>query len=756
MDRISQRPRDTGNDVERPQGQPHASDPALPGCQHPDSLLVSGLAAALAAKGPAYQPRTHHLDERGLPLYTNRLIRETSPYLLQHAHNPVSWYPWGDEAFERARAEGKPVLLSVGYSTCHWCHVMERESFEDLEIARTLNEHFVAIKVDREERPDVDSQYMLAVQLMTGRGGWPMTVALTPDRRPFFAGTYFPARDGDRGALLGFESILRQLATRYRAEPELVTTVAARATAALVAAARPQRPAGVPGEGAIQRAVAQLAAGFDPRHGGFGGAPKFPTPANLELLARACRSDRSPQARAMLERTLEAMAAGGIYDHVGGGFHRYATDARWLVPHFEKMLYDNAQLVVAYLEGYQLTGRADFAQVAADTLDYLRREMLAPEGGFHSATDADSEVPEQGHRQEGWFFTWTPEELAAVLGSEDAAKVAAYYGASAGGNFEGRSVLHVSAPLPDVASNLGRSVEALQRTLAHAVPRLYVARSTRPRPLRDDKLIAAWNGLAISAFARGAMVLGRSEDAASAVRAAQAVLRDLRVDGLLRRTCSDGQARHGGTLEDYAFVAQGLLDLHEATHDPHWLDEARALHTTLRQRYWDEAEGGFFRTPAGQPDLLVREKPSYDGAEPSGNSVAVLNLLRLAQLTGEAAYRHMAERSLQAFGGALERGVGSPKMLCALDWYLGEPLEILIVGPNPGGSAPLEAVVHGSFVPHRTLVVAAEGEDLERQARSVPALADKRSLGGQATAYVCRGQRCEAPTADPETLRRLI
>ncbi|MBI2375704.1 MAG: thioredoxin domain-containing protein [Deltaproteobacteria bacterium] len=728
-----------------------------PGAEPFAGDLIARLERAWSTRPAGYRPRTRYLLENGSPRFTNRLFLESSPYLLQHAHNPVSWYPWGNEAFEAAKRLGRPVLLSIGYSTCHWCHVMEEESFEDEEIARYLNEHYVAIKVDREELPDVDSLYMTAVQLLTGRGGWPMTVVLTPDREPFFAGTYFPARDGDRGARKGFLSILRELQVAYRSQPDQVVATARQVTARLQAAAQPQRPGDLPGPAAIQRAVAGFAERFDPDHGGFGDAPKFPTPSILELLARYDRRTGDPQARRMVERTLEEMAAGGIYDQLGGGFHRYSTDARWLVPHFEKMLYDNAQLVMVYLEGYQLTGRADFARVARETLDYVRREMTDPTGGFYSATDADSPVPGKDHAEEGWFFTWTAAELRAALGESSARAFGAYHGVTERGNFEGRNILHVPAPIEEVARSLGRGREELAATLRAARETLYEVRRGRPPPLRDDKLIAAWNGLMISAFARGALALQEPGYATSAVAAAELILSRMKEGDTLRRTWKDGRARHAGTLDDYAFVAQGFLDLHEATHDPRWLREAIALHETLSARFWDGVNGGFFFTPDGHEGLLAREKPDYDGAEPSGNSVAILNLLRLEELTTEGHYRSAAERSLRAFSGSLLRGGGgTPRMLCALDYYLDRPVEIVIVSPAPGAAAELESVLHRTFVPNRIFVRATEGADLELQARLIPLLAEKRVLKGKATAYVCRGRYCELPTAAPEVFARQL
>ncbi|HZP42527.1 MAG TPA: thioredoxin domain-containing protein, partial [Candidatus Binatia bacterium] len=463
-----------------------------PGAAARPADVVARLAAALAAKGPDYRPHTRHLRPDGTPRWTNRLILAASPYLLQHAHNPVDWYPWGDEVFDRARREGKPVLLSIGYSTCHWCHVMEEESFEDEEVARALNEHYVAIKVDREERPDLDEAYMTAVQLMTRSGGWPMTVWLTPERRPFYGGTYFPARDGDRGIPTGFLTLLTRLHEIFVADPLRVAAQADRVVAAVESLGTPAPGDAPPDASALRAAVATWSASFDPEHGGFGPAPRFPTPAALDVLLRWHRRTGDPRALAMVTATLEHMAAGGIHDQVGGGFHRYATDVAWTVPHFEKTLPDNAALAATYVTAWQATGRPEFAAVARDVLDWLAREMSDPRGGFWSATDADSGTGE------GAFFTWTPAEVEAVLPPDAAAAVEAFFDVRAPGSSGGRSILHAPRPLAAVAAERGTTPEALAATLAAARAVLRAARDRRPRPATDTKIVAAWNGLAIS------------------------------------------------------------------------------------------------------------------------------------------------------------------------------------------------------------------------------------------------------------------
>ncbi|MBI4169785.1 MAG: thioredoxin domain-containing protein [Acidobacteria bacterium] len=730
----------------------------LPGAAlHPQELLER-FEARLEEMGRAYRPRTRHLRPEGRAKYTNRLFLSSSPYLLQHAHNPVDWYPWGDEAFETARRIGRPVLLSVGYSTCHWCHVMEEESFEDEEIARFMNENYVAIKVDREERPDVDAIYMSAVQALTGGGGWPMTVWLTPDRKPFYGGTYFPARDGDRGARLGFLTLLGRLRAIYDEQPDRV----AQSAAGLAEAIR-QRLAPPPGGGSLPgadvlRAAAELyRARYDAAHGGLQGAPKFPSSLPIRFLLRHQRRTGDRKSLEMAAMSLEKMAAGGMYDQVGGGFHRYSTDSRWLVPHFEKMLYDNALLAVAYLEGYQATGREGFARVAREILRYVERDMTSPEGAFYSATDADSLVP-CGHREEGYFFTWTPAEIEKALGKENARIVSSCYGVTAQGNFEGRNILHVPRPLPELARELKLDPRRLGAILDEARESLYRVRAERPVPLRDEKILAAWNGLMISGNARAALVLGEERHARVAARAADFVLRNLQSDGRLLRSYKDGGARHNAYLDDYAFLTAGLLDLFEATGERRWLEEAIALDAVLESQYEDRTGGGFFMTSGDHEALLAREKPAYDGAEPSGNSVALMNLLRLHEFTTNDRYRRRAERAFKAFEPVLERSPSAlSEMLLAVDFQLDTPKEIIIVTPpGPDGAEPLLAELRRAFVPNRILVVVSEGEQLAALSRIVPLVGGKLAREGKATAYVCERRVCELPTIDPGIFAKQI
>ena len=748
----------SGSDAARPEkasaGAPVASPP---GAVPYDEALARRLAGALAGRGPGYRPRTHHLAPDGAPLYTNRLILESSPYLLQHAHNPVDWFPWGEEAFSRARELDRPVILSIGYATCHWCHVMERESFEDEQIARYMNEHFIAIKVDREERPDIDNVYMAAVQALSGQGGWPMTVVLTADREPFFAGTYFPPRGGARGASQGFWEILHALEDMYRNERDRVVAQAALVSRQLASSLSGHAPEGVPQAGAVVAAARALAGAFDPINGGFSSGQKFPRPATLQLLLRYHRRSGDPQALAMVETTLERMAQGGIHDQIGGGFHRYTVEPTWLVPHFEKMLYDNAQLAVVYLEAYQVTGREDFAAVVRRTLDYAAREMAAPEGGFYSATDADSPAP-TGHDEEGWFFTWTPSEIRAALGEPLATRLIAWYGVTPEGNFEGRNILHTPQPLERVAAGLQIEPAVLADSIAQGNARLYEARAHRPPPITDTKVLTAWNGLLLSAYARAAQVLGVERYRDVAIRTARFLLDRCRKGDRLYRTWANGRPGKPGVLSDYAFLAAGLLDLYETTHDPHWLEEAMALHGTLLGQFWDAGQGGFYISAADGEQLLAREKPAYDGAEPSGNSVALINLLRLHELTGMDEYRVTAGRSLAAFGRMMSRNpLAVPLMLCALDYHLDRPKEIVLVTPGPvTAAAPFLARLAEQFVPNRVLIVAGGQADRARLEQLIPLLEQRGARDGKTTAYVCEGRVCQFPTTDPETFSRQI
>jgi uncharacterized protein YyaL (SSP411 family) len=676
----------------------------------------------------------------------NRLANETSPYLLQHANNPVDWYPWGPEALAKARAEDRPILLSVGYSACHWCHVMEHESFEDPETAALMNERFVNVKVDREERPDVDSIYMTAVQQMTGHGGWPMTVFLAPDGAPFWGGTYFPPEP--RHGMPAFRQVLTALADAWDNRRGDVSRSADELREML------QRTNAAAGQrstldtGILDRAFEGLAHRFDARHGGLGGAPKFPQPMLLELMLRHWRRTGSADALRMAEVTLRRMAAGGIYDHLGGGFHRYSVDAEWLVPHFEKMLYDNALLARAYLHAYLATGNDAYRRVVDEVLEYALREMRTPEGAFASAQDADSEG------EEGVFYVWTPEEIDAALGPEDGPLVRLYYGVTEGGNFEGRSILHVTRTLADAAKEAGVTAERMADAVARGRTVLYEARAKRVWPGRDDKVLTAWNAMMIHTLAEAARVTERGEWRDAAVAAADFLLTKLRPEGRLLRTYKDGRAKIGAFLEDHALLADALLALYEATFDARWVAEARALADEMLARFWDEGQGQLYDTASDAEPLVVRPRDVFDNATPSGNSVAVGVLLRLARLVGEERYARPAVRVLEAMAATAERvPVGFGHLLGALDLHLSAPREVAVAGvPGERRTDALLQVLSRAYLPN--VVVALARPDDAASAAVVPLLAGREMVEGKAAAYVCERFACRLPVTEPRSLAR--
>ncbi len=706
-------------------------------------------------RGASYQPRTRHLDDQGGAIYTNRLFLESSPYLLQHAHNPVDWYPWGEEAFDTARRLDRPVLLSVGYATCHWCHVMEEESFEDEEVAGYLNDNYIAVKVDREERPDVDAIYMSAVQAITGRGGWPMTVWLTPERKPFYGGTYFPARDGDRGSPTGFLTLLKKIRRSYDVNRDLVVRSADELSRTVRQMLVPAAAGRLPVDGLMARAIASSKTRFDAAHGGIAGAPKFPSSLPVRLLLRHHRRTGESDSLKMAALTLMKMAAGGMNDQVGGGFHRYSTDASWRVPHFEKMLYDNALLVAAYIEGWQASGNPRFRQVAVKTLDYVAREMTSPEGAFFSATDADSLTP-SGRREEGWYFTWTPAELDDVLGVDDARIAAAVYGVQAGGNFASRSVLFLPRELEAVAGDLGLSTGQLAADVDRINAALYAQRQQRPAPLRDDKILAAWNGLMISAFARAGFALDDSSCIDRAERAADVILNRMVVGGRLKRSFKDGAASGNGFLDDHAFLVAALLDLFEATADLRWLAHAVELDQTLADQFEDHGTGGFFMTADDHEALIAREKPAMDGALPSGNAVALTNLLRLYGLTTEPSYLERARQGLVAFSAVMEANPPAfGEMLLALDDLLHPPLQVIIVTPANADAAWFTDRLRSVFLPGSLTMIVTESSAAQLS-RRLALFRGKTAAGGKATAYVCQNGACRLPVTTADGLMQQL
>ncbi len=675
----------------------------------------------------------------------NRLINETSPYLLQHANNPVDWYAWGEEALQRALAEDKPIMVSIGYSACHWCHVMERESFEDPDIASLMNEYFVNIKVDREERPDLDNLYMNAVQALTGSGGWPLTVFLTPEGKPFYGGTYFPP-DDSRGTP-SFPRVLMAMADVYRNQRGNVIQATQQLMSHLQHMTQTPRSMEPLTPDILHQVFQVLVQNYDYQNAGFGAAPKFPQPMTYELVLRYYNLTKSPRALEMVELALEKMSRGGIYDQLGGGFHRYSTDPYWLVPHFEKMLYDNALLSCLFLHTYQATGNPMYRRIVEETLDYVLREMTDPSGGFYSTQDADSEG------EEGKFFLWTEEEMDAVLGAEDSALVGGYFGIMEGGNFEGKNILNVPQEAESFAAEAGITLEELEAAIGRAKGLLLEIREGRVHPARDDKILSAWNGLMIRGFAEAAAVLRREDYLQAAASCASFVLESLRQDGRLLRTYKDGQAKLKGYLEDYAFVADGLLALYEASFDHRWLEEARSLVDSMIDLFWEEVENVFYDTGTDHEDLIVRPRDFFDNATPCGSSVAAGVLLRLSVFTGDSEYSRRGASALRSMHQYLTRApLGTGHWLCALDFYLSTPKEIAIVGEmdSPATQGLLE-VVHSRYLPNKVLA-GSEPDSLARGSGATPLLESRQQVGGSPTAYVCQNYVCQLPVTEPEAL----
>ncbi len=661
----------------------------------------------------------------------NKLIEESSPYLRQHAHDPVEWYPWGEEALQKAEAENKPIFLSIGYSACHWCHVMARESFRDPETAELLNEHFVSIKVDREERPDLDRIYMRGVQALTGGGGWPMSVFLTPDGKPFYAGTYFPPEP--RHGMPSFKHVLRTIIDAWQNQREDLLEGSRRVVESIerrMAARAPERDLE---PHTLARAFRNLERDFDDRHGGWDGAPKFPQPMTVEFLLRQYRLAEDPEALRMVVETLDAMARGGIYDHLGGGFHRYSVDRRWLVPHFEKMLYDNAQLARVYLHGWQVTGEPLFRAVVEETLDYVVREMTDPAGGFYATQSAETEG------EEGKFFVWSSEEIERLLGDQ-APRFMDLYGVTPGGNFEGQNVLTFFGTWEE------------RQATAHARRRLFEARQQRARPERDEKVLTSWNGLMLAAFAEAGQALDRDDYLEVARRNAAFLLDELRAaDGHLLRTWRDDQPKGRGYLEDYAHLIDGLLALYEATFDPRWYRAACEL-GDLMLEHFQAPEGGFFDTSPAHEELVIRPQTLQDNAVPSGNSMATFVLLRLSQLSVEPRYADVARRALRQVQELLgQYPLGFGLWLSALNYALAPTREIAVVGDPqaPDVQAMLE-ICRDGYRPHQVLAAGEPGDP------RVPLLEDREQLDGKATAYVCVEFTCRNPVTDPDELRALL
>ncbi len=710
----------------------------------PHSLLALCALLAQHAEDPAATETPVTVQHK----HTNRLADETSPYLLQHAHNPVDWYPWGPEAIERARAEDKPIFLSIGYSACHWCHVMERESFENEAIAGLMNELFINVKVDREERPDIDDIYMKAVQTLTGSGGWPMSVWLTPDLEPFFGGTYFPPED--RWGRRGFPSLCRALGEAWTNDREKLVDQAGK-LAKHIARENKAGSVGDVSPDILERAFGMLQDSYEPVWGGFGGAPKFLHTGELRVLLRYWRASGSDEALEMVTHTLDKMAAGGLYDQLGGGFHRYSTDEKWLIPHFEKMLYDNALMVPTYLEAYLATGgaggqRPDYARIASECCEWVLREMMTPQGGFASTQDADSEG------EEGKFFAWTGDELIEVLGAKHGVWAAEWWGVTEEGNFEhGKSALWREDPSERVAERLGVDLAELTAAMGDARIKLFAERAKRIAPGTDDKVLASWNGLMITAMCKAYQVLDEPRYLDAARGAATYVLTGMRQeDGRLFATARHGRAHLNAILDDYAFMIQGLIDLYESDFDARWLREALALNEIVLEHFEDGEHGGFYTVGDNHEKLIARLKSQQDGAIPSGNGVQALNLLRLAELTGQGELAKHAESTIRSIGNALNQYAPSfSQMVMAVDFVAAQPREIVIAGePNHPAVRAMLAEVRGRFYPQRVVALASKGAD----DGLIPLLEGRSPSETGARAYVCQNYACQLPVDTAEAL----
>ena len=682
--------------------------------------------------------------------HTNRLIHQTSPYLLQHAHNPVDWYPWGDEAFDKAKEEDKPVFLSIGYSTCHWCHVMERESFENEQIAKILNEHFVSVKVDREQRLDIDEIYMNAVVMMTGSGGWPLSVFLTPEGKPFYGGTYFPPKD--QSGRPGFERILLSVAEAWKNRRRELVGSAAKINELLQNQVGPADKSNLSPE-LLDDAFANFRGSFDPVNGGFGNAPKFPQPVNLSMLLGYWHRTAENQALEMVEKTLDAMAAGGIYDHIGGGFHRYSTDARWLVPHFEKMLYDQALLGKVYIQAYQITKKERYAQIAKEVFDYVLRDMTDRDGGFYSAEDADSEG------KEGTFYLWDPEQTASILSEEQARLFNAFYGVTNEGNFEeGKTILSISNSIRQLQKQFHKDQKAIESILATARARVFREREKRIRPHRDEKIIAAWNSLMISALAYGGSVLEEEKYTRAAGCSAQFILSTLHKNGRLMRYYKDGQVVQKAFLDDYAFTVMALLDLYEATFDTKWLIEAKSFADRMIELFADRDGGGFFLTGRDNEKLIARTKPGSDAVIPSGNSTAALVLLKLGRLTMNQHLTNLGGIVLETFSQQLQHSPAySSAMLAALDFQLRPTQEIVIAGyaDEPQVKQMLR-LIHGTFLPNAIVLLHEPDKTDLALYDIIPFVKNQTPVKGKATAYVCENYVCKEPVNNMTTKHPLL
>jgi uncharacterized protein len=688
----------------------------------------------------------------------NRLAGEKSPYLLQHADNPVDWYPWGDEAFKRAARENKPIFLSIGYSTCHWCHVMAHESFEDQEIARMMNEVFVSIKVDREERPEIDMLYMTVCQMMTGSGGWPLTIIMTPDTKPFFAGTYIPRQT--RFGRAGLLEVITQIREIWAIRRDEVLSSAERIIAALQQT-RPSAPGDDIGERTLRLAYEQLRGRFDKEHGGFSDAPKFPTAHNLTFLLRYWKRTGNIEALNMVEKTLQAMRRGGVYDQLGFGFHRYSTDRQWLIPHFEKMLYDQALLSTVYIEAFQCTANEEYARTAREVFSYVLRDLTDEGGGFYSAEDADSEG------EEGKYYLWTPDDLHKALSPREAEIIMKVFNITEKGNFAdevggalaGRNIFHLAAPLPDIANTLKMSLLELRRELETARKHLLAYRDKRVRPHKDDKILAGWNGLMIAALAKGAQVLGEPVYTKAAARAMDFIFRKMfGAEGRLLHRYRDAEAAIPASLDDYAFLIHGLLELYETTFEIDYLKKALILNGHLLEHFLDSKQGGFYFTADDAERLLVRQKEIYDGAIPSGNSIVMLDLLRLARITADSDLEEKAASIGRAFAGNVKQMPSAyTQLMSAVDFAVGPSCEVVIVGDlRDTETGEMLRAVQSRFIPNKVIVLLPPGPGSIEIKSIAPLTANRTMIEGKTTAYVCTNHECKLPVIDTMGMLSLL
>jgi len=681
--------------------------------------------------------------------HNNLLIHEKSPYLLQHASNPVNWYPWGDDAFQRAKKEDKPIFLSIGYATCHWCHVMAHESFEDQEVARVLNEHFVSIKVDREERPDIDQVYMSVCQALTGSGGWPLTIIMTPDGKPFFAATYIPktARMGMKGII----DIFNRISDLWKNDRNRIVKASNDITEAIQEKSIVNTDTLAVGKDTLRKAYEELYSGFDAKWGGFGKAPKFPTPHNLTFLLRWAERSSNSNALEIVKKTLKSMRQGGLFDQIGFGFHRYSTDEKWLAPHFEKMIYDQALLSIAYIEAYLKTKDQFYAQVGREIFTYILRDMTSPEGGFYSAEDADSEG------EEGKFYLWKKDEVINKLGEKTGELFCQYYGITKQGNFENKhNIPHITTGEIDFIKLKKIDIERFRLKIEEARRILFDARDKRIHPLKDDKILTAWNGLMIAALAKGYQALGEELYLDAARKAANFILRNLRKsDGMLLRRYRKGEAAYSGYLNDYAFFVWGLIELYEATFDVNYLDEALSLNDVMIDHFWDKEHGGLYFSGKANETLIIRTKEAYDGALPSGNSVAALNFLRLSRLTGNIKLEKMADQLIKTFSTQLAGfPIGFTQFLSAVDYMIGPAIEIVIAGdPVKGTTREMIETVRNNFLPNSVILFHNVNLDNKRIEAVSPFIKDMGSIDGKTTVYICEGYACGIPVTDIESLK---